>query len=172
MIESTLRELPPDTWLEPLPDDTAAFEFSFAVKKEALGPHIVARWAWDDDYQRRVHQTRLSEKPFFKILTPDGDIGTVSWLIANDHARFGEFYLLERHQRRGIGSRILGHFLSLADEAGLEVRLECLKWNPVASLYRRNGFVPIRESDIHVFLRRPPFSKARQAATSSRMSPG
>jgi hypothetical protein len=50
--------------------------------------------------------------------------------------------------------------LALADAAGLPVRLEYLKWNPVGALYRRNGFRPIGETGIHVLLERPPASGA------------
>jgi GNAT superfamily N-acetyltransferase len=154
-----LPPLAPDLRFEPLMDCAEAFEFSFAVKKEALGPHIRARWPWDEDYQRRFHKSRFAEKPFSAIYYHDTAIGTVSWLVESDHARFGEFYLLSRFQNAGIGSRILKHALAHADELGLPVRLEFLKWNPVGSLYLRNGFQPTHESDIHIFLERPPSDK-------------
>jgi len=52
-----------------------------------------------------------------------------------------------------VGTRILRHALTIADERRLPVRLEYLKWNPVGSLYHlRNGFVRTHETDIHVFL--------------------
>lgn len=154
MSDRHLPELPPDIRFELLPGSEAAFEFSFAVKKQALGPHILKRWPWDEDYQRQIHRLRLAEKPFFAIHRNDVAVGTLSWLAASDHFRFGEFYL--QHQGSGLGTRILTHALSLADAAGLPVRLEYLKWNPVGSLYRRNGFRPIGETDIHVFMQRPP----------------
>jgi GNAT superfamily N-acetyltransferase len=160
MSDNHLPELPPDIRFEPLPDGEAAFEFSFPVKKEALGPHIRARWPWDEKYQQQIHRLRLAEKPFFSIHHGDVAVGTLSWRAHPDHFRFGEFYLLEPHRGRGLGTRILGHTLSLADAAGLPVRLEYLKWNPVGALYRRNGFRPIGETDIHVLLERPPASGA------------
>ena len=118
-----LPELPPDIRFELLPDNAAAFEFSFAVKKEALGPHIRARWPWDEEYQREIHRLRRAEKPFYAIHRNEVAVGTLSWLAVSDHFRFGEFYLLAPHQRCGLGTRILVHALSLADAAGLPVRL-------------------------------------------------
>jgi hypothetical protein len=62
-----LDPLPPDIRFErllPHPEDLA---FSFAAKKEALGPHIRARWPWDEDYQSQIHRERFAEKPFFRI---------------------------------------------------------------------------------------------------------
>ena len=82
-------------------------------------------------------------------------IGTLSWQVHPDHVRFGEFYLLEKYQGRGLGTRILRHALALADAGALPVRLEYLKWNPVGRLYLRNGFKPTQETDIHLFLERP-----------------
>jgi hypothetical protein len=56
-----LVPLPPDIRFErllPNPEDLA---FSFAAKKDALGPHIRARWLWDEDYQSqlRTHETDI-----------------------------------------------------------------------------------------------------------------
>jgi GNAT superfamily N-acetyltransferase len=138
--------------LLPRPED---LEFSFAAKKEALGPHIRARWPWDEDYQRQVHRQRFSEKPFFKIWRRDDAVGTLSWSIDDGHARFGEFYLFAKYQGAGFGTRILRHALEQADHQNLPVRLEYLKWNPVGSLYLRNGFVRTHATDTHIFLERP-----------------
>jgi GNAT superfamily N-acetyltransferase len=145
-----------DVRFELLPDDDEAFEFSFRAKQEALGPYVVERWGWDDDFQRNVHRTRLREKPFFRIVHQGRAVGTLSVLQAADHIRFGEFYLFPDSQGQGLGSRILQHCLSLADRHALPVRLEYLKWNPVGSLYRRHGFEPIGETEIHWLMERPP----------------
>jgi GNAT superfamily N-acetyltransferase len=145
----------PDVQFEALPGDEDGFQFSFAVKRAALGPYVVERWGWDDDFQRGVHRARLREKPFFLIVHQGRAVGTLSVLQAADHVRFGEFYLLPEYQRRGLGSRILRHCLSVADQLGLPVRLEYLKWNPVGSLYRRHGFESIGQTDIHWHMERP-----------------
>ena len=154
-----LDPLPPDIRFEALLPNPESLEFSFAAKKDALGPHIRARWPWNEDYQRQIHRRRFAEKPFFKIWRQDEAVGTLAWQIDNDHARFGEFYLFEQYQRAGLGTRILTHALGVADRVGLSVRLEYLKWNPVGRLYLRNGFVPTHETEIHVFLERAPTRK-------------
>jgi len=155
MAASSLPALEPDIRFEHLPDSEHSLEFSFAAKKEALGPHICARWHWDEAYQREVHHARFAEKPFFSILQAGHAIGTLSWMICADHARFGEFYLFKAYQGQGLGTRILKHALAQADALYLPVRLEYLKWNPVGRLYLRHGFRPTHETDIHVFLERP-----------------
>ncbi|HEY4201613.1 MAG TPA: GNAT family N-acetyltransferase [Devosiaceae bacterium] len=150
-----LDPLPPDLEFEPLPPTEAAFLFSFAVKKDALGEHVAARWGWDDDFQRGVHRQRFEARPFLAILRNGEAVGTLSFVVEDDHIRLGEFYLLGQHRNTGLGTRILVHALDQADAIGRPVRLEYLKWNPVGSLYRRHGFVDTHMTETHFHLERP-----------------
>ena len=134
------------------------FEFAFEAKRLALGPHIAARWGWDETYQLKLHRQRWSGRPW-SIITLDGEsIGTLSIKRTEDHVQFGEFYLLPLHQRRGIGTQVLLDIIKYADAEALPIKLEYLKWNPVGSLYKRHGFVVIAENDSHYFLVREPGS--------------
>ncbi|MDO8285992.1 MAG: GNAT family N-acetyltransferase [Rhodoferax sp.] len=136
-----------------VPED---YEFSFEAKRQALGPHIAVRWDWNEDFQDEMHRKRWSERPWSIIQNEEQSIGTLSVEEKEDHIRFGEFYLFPEHQRQGIGSRVLRLVLDKADTLRLPVRLEYLKWNPVATLYLRNGFGVVSQNDIHFFLTREP----------------
>ncbi len=155
-----LPELPPDIRFHLLPKDEQALRFSFEVKRAAMGPYIVQHWGWDEALQMRLHGERFGEKPVFKVMRHDRAIGTVSVMRLADHVRFGEFYLFPEFQRHGLGSRILKHFLALADAERATVRLEYLKWNPVGTLYLRHGFTVISETDIHWLMERNPGQSA------------
>jgi GNAT superfamily N-acetyltransferase len=146
--------LPPSIDFVALPATEAAFRFSFAVKRAAMGAVVTERWGWDEDYQQRAHRERLAEKPFCTIRDAGVPAGTISLMRKDEFIRLGEFYLMPERQRRGVGTRILRHCLLVADATGLPVRLEYLKWNPAGSLYRRNGFVVIGETDIHYQMQR------------------
>lgn len=150
-----LPDLLPDVTFPRLLRTAEAIEFAFEAKRAAMGPHIIRRWGWDEAFQRDVHQRRFEEKPFFQIRKSRQPIGTLSFQVAPDHVRFGEFYIFPAHQGRGLGSAVLRHCLAVADQRGLPVRLEHLHWNPVGSLYRRHGFVETGRSDIHTFMERP-----------------
>lgn len=150
-----LPDLPSDLTFPRLPRTAEAVAFAFAAKRAAMGPHITRHWPWDEAFQRDLHRRRFDEKPFFQIGRGGRPLGTLSFQVAPDHVRFGEFYLFPAYQGRGFGSAILHHCLSLADQRGLPVRLEHLHWNPVGSLHRRNGFVETGRSDIHTFMERP-----------------
>jgi ribosomal protein S18 acetylase RimI-like enzyme len=131
-------------------------EVAFALKREALGPHIIAKWGWDEPYQRTVHAQRWSSKRFFRIVLDGATVGTVAVDEAPDHVRVGEFYVAPAHQNQGIGTAVLRPILLNASKRQLVVRLECLKWNPALSFYKRHGFVVTAESEIHFFMERAP----------------
>ena len=150
-----LPDLPPDFTFPRLPGTAEAIGFAFEAKRAAMGPHIVRRWGWDEAFQRELHQRRFAEKPFFQIRKGGQSLGTLSFQIASDHVRLGEFYLFPAHQGRGVGSAVLRHCLALADQCSMPVRLEHLHWNPVSSLYRRHGFLEIGRSETHTFMERP-----------------
>jgi GNAT superfamily N-acetyltransferase len=132
------------------------FQFAFEAKKDAMGPHIRARWGWDEEYQLSVHKLRWAEKPWFIVLLEDEAVGTVSIHEQSGCVRFGEFYLLSQFRPRGLGSMILRAFCLECDESRRVARLEYLKWNPVGSLYERHGFEIISENEIHYFMERNP----------------
>ncbi|HEX4738463.1 MAG TPA: GNAT family N-acetyltransferase [Allosphingosinicella sp.] len=52
----------------------------------------------------------------------------------------------------GIGSAILGDLLRLAEASGRIVSIFVEKYNPALSLYRRLGFVPVREEGAYDFM--------------------
>jgi GNAT superfamily N-acetyltransferase len=151
-----IPDLAPDVKFILLPKSTDALRYSLEAKRAALGPYIVERWGWDEQFQLQVHRAHFHEKPFFCILHNDHEVGTVSVMRLADHVRFGEFYLFPDSQRRGLGTRILRHCLAQADKESYPVRLEYLKWNPVGSLYRRHGFVVVDETEIHWLMERSP----------------
>jgi len=148
-------DLPPDLEFRELTPTDEEFEFSFQAKKQALGPHIIQQWGWDEKFQREIHDQRLREKPFCRIEMNGRPIGTLSLQLLQGFIRFGEFYLVDSFRGLGIGSRILAHCLQLADDRNMPVRLEYLQWNPVGSLYRRNGFVEVERTPTHFLMERP-----------------
>ena len=128
------------------PDD---FRFAFDAKRDAIGPHVAARWGWDEAFQLEHHRQRWSTKPWQIITLESTPIGTVSIDVQPSHLQFGEFYILQPHRSHGIGTKVLLAALATADLNSLETRLEYLKWNRVASLYSRHGFRIVSENDTH-----------------------
>lgn len=126
-------------------------EFAFEVKRASLGPHITVRWGWDNELQRQFHEQRWRGRTWFIVVVEGRDAGTVAIDETSTHIQFGEFYLLPLYQRKGIGTTILRLVITKADNHAKPVKLECLKWNPVASLYSREGFKIQSDNDTHYF---------------------
>jgi GNAT superfamily N-acetyltransferase len=131
-------------------------DFAFEVKRKALGPYIISRWGWDENIQRKIHETKWVQRPWYIVELDSESIGTVAITRAPDHIQFGEFYLLPDYQGQGIGSEILSNVITESEVKQLPIRLEYLKWNPVGSLYARQGFRIVSENDTHYFLNRIP----------------
>lgn len=153
-MDHSIPPLKPDIEFSLLPNTEEAFRATFEIKRDAMAQHVIKHWGWDEDVQSRVHRKHFEAKPFFQIDRKDVCVGIVSFLPSIDHVRFGEFYVLSQYRGNGLGTRILKHCLSFADEIGLPVRLEYLKWNPVGNLYLRHGFSVVGENDIHYFMQR------------------
>jgi GNAT superfamily N-acetyltransferase len=151
-----IPDLPPDISFDRLPKTPEASDFAFEVKRVALGPHIIARWGWDEAFQRNFHEQRFRDTPLSWTMHNGQAVGTIALTALADHLRLDEFYLLPAHQRQGLGTRILNHCLAIADTCGMPLRLRYLKWNPVGSLYGRHGFTVIDETDIHFVMERQP----------------
>lgn len=140
--------------LIPLANTAENFEFTFLAKREALGPYVASRWGWDDATQRETHAKYWATRPFSRIERDGVAVGTVSIGEAADHVLFAEFYVLPQFQRQGIGTEVLRRVIAEARAKGLPVRLQYLKWNPVGTLYRREGFIEVGETETHFQLER------------------
>jgi GNAT superfamily N-acetyltransferase len=138
------------------PAEDQDFDLAYAFKIDAMKEHITAKWAWDEDFQLTHHRRRWNEKPWQMILFHGEPVGTVSVDWLSTHLQFGEFYIASAYRGRGLGTFILNHVLSRADENNVEARLEYLKWNPVSSLYLRHGFRVVGENEVHYFAVRQP----------------
>jgi GNAT superfamily N-acetyltransferase len=149
-----LPEFPPDLCFQTIrSDDPAGCEFVFQAKKAALGPHIVPKWGWDEAGQRELHCERLKIREYLKILQNECSVGVIALTQSSGHFELDDLYIMPEHQNRGIGTRVLRHCIQTC--RGMPLRLCCIKWNPVGSLYRRHGFVVIGETETHWLLERP-----------------
>lgn len=150
-----IPDLSPNIFFTNLSSNEADMLFAFDAKRQAMGPHIYAKWGWDEAYQLAIHKKHYKEKPFHKIIRSGDAVGTLSMQCFSDYMRFGEFFLFSKYQGNGLGTLILRHCLQFADSLKLPVRLEYLHWNPVGSLYKRHGFIEIGHSEIHAYMERP-----------------
>jgi len=132
-------------------------EFVFCVKKAALGEYIEQTWGWDEDFQRRFHNDDY-EPARTKIIVANGsDAGWMLIAESDAEIQLQEIYLHPNHQRKGIGSHLIGLLLTKADAEQKPVKLSVLKVNQRARLlYERLGFLRCGETETHDLMSRLP----------------
>lgn len=122
----------------------------YRLKRAALGPHVIARWGWDEASQRAIMEEKWRVKTFFAIILGGETIGTIALdPDGDDGIEVSEFYISPDFHGQGIGGTVLRQVIEQAHAKNLAVRLQCLKWNPACRLYRRHGFRVIHETDAH-----------------------
>ena len=106
-----------------------------------MRPYVELTHAWDEERFRKNYNTKT-----ISVIQLDGeDIGMLKTEKRKDHICLGDIQLKEAFQRRGIGTSLIRDVMEKAKADGLPLRLRVLRENPVMELYRRLGFVEIRE---------------------------
>ena len=128
-------------------------EFAYSVKKAAFKEYVDLVWGWDEDEQRKLHETRFASQDF-RIITVDGiDIGIIAVAISSDCMKLNQLFLLPEYQNRGIGQHCMELIMLEAKKLGLPIRLRVLKVNTKAlAFYQRLGFNLSGEIDTHRLL--------------------
>ena len=139
-----------------IPAEEANREFSYQVKKAAMGGYITQIWGWDEKLQKNLHDGDWRQKRPQIILYDNKPIGTIRIVSNEDCLDIEQFYILPEYQNKGIGSHLLKHILENADKTDLIVKLAVLKINPVISLYRRHGFDIVDSNEIRYLMERKP----------------
>jgi GNAT superfamily N-acetyltransferase len=130
--------------------------FAYEVKRAALGPYVEQVWGWDEPVQQAFHAREWDARRTDIIVIDGEDAGTVQFVRREADCLLGEFYLLPRFQRQGVGSRLMRRMLATADAEGLPVRLQVIKINPAKALYERHGFRVSGETSTHFVMERTP----------------
>src|SRR4030042_55086 len=102
-----------------VPADETHREFSYQVKKAAMGGYITQIWGWDEEFQNKLHSQDWQQKRAQIILYNNKPIGTIRTVSNEDSLKIEQFYILPEYQNKGIGSYLLKDILDDADKAGL-----------------------------------------------------
>ena len=79
-------------------------------------------------------------------------MGCIALIDEADALMLEKLYILPSHQRRGIGTLLLGRVIERAHASGKPIRLRVLRVNPARQLYERNGFKVDRSTDERYFM--------------------
>jgi hypothetical protein len=122
------------------------FRFAFEVKSDAMGPHVRARWGWDEAYQLQHHQRRWRGKRWQIIVVEGKPVGTVSVDVKLTHIQLGKFYVASGFRGKRAGHRSPAVGARDRRPQRLEARLEYLQWKPTIGNWTSTLFVSPHES--------------------------
>ncbi len=130
-------------------------EFAFATKRAAFRACVDKVWGWNEDEQRRLHESRFAAQDFRVVTLAGIDIGIMAVALAPDCVKLNQLFLLPDHQSKGIGRACMLLIMEEARLLGRPVRLRVLKVNPrAAAFFERLGFMPAGETATHVLMER------------------
>lgn len=90
------------------------------------------------------------------ILREGRPVGSLIVIRGRKEIRLAEIVLLPEDRGRGIGSKLIEDLSEEAVVRGLPLRLHVARFNRAIRLYRRLGFVLIRDTGTHFFMERSP----------------
>jgi len=95
------------------------------------------------------------------IIQADGvDVGWLQTVLSKSEHMLGQIFVDAPHQRRGIGTEVLGRIIEEASRRALPIRLAVVKFNPSRRLYERLGFKVTHEDERKVYMTRDPVPRA------------
>jgi GNAT superfamily N-acetyltransferase len=132
----------------------ADYDALWRLHVDAMRGYVAATYGWIEAVQVSMFRERWPKVRAQRVLVDAGAIVAV-WLLER---RTADVFLAfvevaPSHQRRGLGTAILGRTLAAAAAAGLPATLAVMKANPDARrLYERVGFSVERKTDTHYFM--------------------
>ncbi|WEK32360.1 MAG: GNAT family N-acetyltransferase [Candidatus Pseudomonas phytovorans] len=110
--------------------------------------------------QHMHYQAHFPDACFSIIETASERIGRAYLHWSDSHLQIVDITLLPAWQGQGIGARLIGQWLSRADQQGLSAGLQVTAYNPALRLYQRSGFQVIVDDGLYLTMRRPALATA------------
>lgn len=143
-------------WLrQATPED---IEFMFRIKRAAMRHHVEATYGpWDEADQRRRFDANFVPSADRIVVTPHGDVGTLSVEWDADPVFLAGIYLADYTRGSGLGTRIIQDVASAAHASNRPLALQVLLSNESARrLYERLGFRATGTSETHTYMQLAP----------------
>jgi ribosomal protein S18 acetylase RimI-like enzyme len=131
-------------------------DFLYHVLKATMREYVAQIWGWDEQWQQAHFRENFDPTRDRVIVLAGEDIGVLSTEERESETFVSKIYILPDHQRRGIGSYLMGRILAEASDRGVPVTLGVLKANPATAWYERLGFVEVGRSETHILMKATP----------------
>jgi ribosomal protein S18 acetylase RimI-like enzyme len=131
---------------------TRAQEFA-ALGWDRVQLEALLRMQWST--QQRWYETAYAPSQQQIVMYGEAPIGRMIVQHVGAAKTLVDISLMPEHRGRGIGSRLLGDLIDQCSQEKVCLRLQVLKTNPAARLYRRLGFVISGEDEMYFQMEKP-----------------
>ena len=133
------------------------FQFGYDIRKLTMEDHIRKTYGeYDEIRQYESYRKGFSIKNHKKFLLKysDKNIGWLNYAENDSNIDLIQLLILPEYQSRGIGSQIIKHLITIANEKNKEIILDVFKCNYRAkNLYLKLGFNIYDENETVYFLK-------------------
>jgi ribosomal protein S18 acetylase RimI-like enzyme len=146
--------------LERRPAKPEDLEFARKAHHQAYHDVVVKQFGpWNEEIQDEFFTKAWTGSPH-EILSCNGEMcGYFSMEETSDSIELHELVLLPEFQGKGLGGTLLREAIDAANKKNKPVRLQVMKENRAADLYRRNGFKEVEETATHFIMEYVPTSQ-------------
>ena len=143
--------------IEIIPITDSDFQFGYDIRKLTMEEHIQKTYGkYNEIKQLESYKKGFSLKNHKKFLIKyfGEKIGWLNFEENNSNIDLIQLLILPKYQGRGIGSKIINYFITIAKNKNKEIILDVLKSNSKAKkLYLKLGFIVYNENDNEYFLK-------------------
>ena len=140
--------------LRPACDEDFAFvrDVYFATMRSI----IESLFGWDQ-VREEENFARFFRVDEARIITAEGrNVGWIQEQVDDTGINVGSLYVMQKMQRRGIGSQVLWTLLAHAADQSKAITLAVVKINPARHFYEKHGFRITREDKYKFYMRADP----------------
>lgn len=125
-----------------VPAEAEDFDYFYALRKETMFEHFQrAGKDWPEEEELCLHRQRFDVRFLRMIYLNNERIGFFSTAPHEERGFIIELFCIEpKHQKKGIGTRVMEMVLSESALQGQEIHIDVLHGNPAAHLYEGLGF--------------------------------
>lgn len=125
------------------------YERMYKIKEDSIKPYVEKVWGWDEDFQIEFLRKNTPFEEVEFILFNGETIGFLQLKETIKSIFIQSLFIIKAFQQKGIGTYLLKRIIN----NGKLLSLEVLKNNKIAfDLYKKMGFVVLKEDDLKYYL--------------------
>lgn len=134
---------------------TSDLELTFRIKSNSIKPYVEKIWTWDNQLQKKIHETNFIASDTKIIELKGKDVGYLVLKETLDEIYIENLLIETENQNLGIGKFVMETIIERANHEQKCIRLQVFKINIKAQkFYKKLGFEKISETENHFAMKK------------------